>query len=495
MKMKHAPTFEGAWMRGAVGIGAWLALPAACAVGPDYQRPPAPVPAAYAPAPAGWKPARPSDELPRGAWWQMFGDPTLDGLEAQIAVANQTLKAAEAQFAQARAQVDVRRAGLLPTIGAGLAGTWNRQSQNKALFVPAAKVSYTDVALPIDVSYELDVWGRVRRTIEAARADAQASAADLEAVRLSLHAELAIDYFDLRTFDAELRLLQSTVGSYTQALALAESRHAGGIASGVDVAQARAQLDVTRAQAIDVEVARSQREHAIAVIVGRPPSSLRLPPADDLPARVPVAPVGLPSELLERRPDIAAAERRMAAANAQIGVARAAYFPTVSLIAQGGFESSTATNLLALPSALFAIGASAMATLFDGGRRRALNEQAQAAYDQTVASYRATVLAAFRDVEDDLAALRILDEESRAQAAAVASAEQSLTLSVNRYKGGVVAYLEVLTAQNVALSAKQTAIDIFRRRLSASVLLVKALGGGWAGLEKPAGSPPPRSGS
>jgi NodT family efflux transporter outer membrane factor (OMF) lipoprotein len=263
----------------------------------------------------------------------------------------------------------------------------------------------------------------------------------------------------------------------------------------VDVAQAQTQLEVTRAQAVDVQVARAQLQNAAAVIVGRPPSLLRLPPADAAPALVPVAPVGLPSDLLERRPDIAAAERRMAAANAQIGVARAAYFPTVSLIASGGFESSTVTNLLALPSALFAVGASAMATLFDGGRRRALNEQAQAAYDQAVASYRATVLAAFRDVEDNLAALRILDEESRLQDAAVASAEHSLVLSTNRYKGGVVAYLEVLTAQNVALSAKQTAIDILRRRLSASVLLVKALGGGWAGLEKPGGSPPPRSGS
>jgi NodT family efflux transporter outer membrane factor (OMF) lipoprotein len=425
----------------------------------------------------------------------MFGDPTLDGLEGQVAVANQTLKAAEAQFAQARAQVGVARAGLLPRIDAGLAGTWNRQSQHRALFVSAAKVSYTDVLLPIDATYEFDVWGRVRRTIEAARADAEASAADLEAVRLSLHAELAIDYLELRTYDAELRLLQSTVGSYTQALALAESRHAGGIASGVDVAQAQTQLEVTRAQAIDVEVARTQRQHAIAIVVGRPPSSLRLPAADALPAQVPVAPVGLPSDLLERRPDIAAAERRMASANAQIGVARAAYFPIVSLIASGGLESSAVANLLALPSTLFAIGASAMGTLFDGGRRRALSEQAQAAYDQTVASYRATVLAAFRDVEDNLAALRILDEESRLQDAAVASAEHSLALSINRYKGGVVAYLEVLTAQNVALSAKQTAIDILRRRLSASVLLVKALGGGWAGLERPGGSPAPRSGS
>jgi NodT family efflux transporter outer membrane factor (OMF) lipoprotein len=410
-------------------------------------------------------------------------------------VANQSLKAAEAQFAQARAQVGVARAGLLPRIDAGLAATRNRQSQRRALFVSSAKVSYTDVLLPIDATYEFDVWGRVRRTIEAARADAEASAADLEAVRLSLHAELAIDYLELRTYDDELRLLQSTVDSYSQALALAESRHAGGIASGVDVAQAQTQLDVTRAQAVDVQVARAQRQNAIAVVVGRPPSSLRLASADALSARVPVAPVGLPSDLLERRPDIAAAERRMAAANAQIGVARAAYFPTVSLIASGGLESSTVTNLLALPSTLFAIGAAAMATLFDGGRRRALNEQAQAAYDQTVAGYRATVLAAFRDVEDNLAALRILDEESQLQDAAVASAEHSLALSINRYKGGVVAYLEVLTAQNVALAAKQTAIDILRRRLSASVLLVKALGGGWAGLEKPGGSPPPRTGS
>ena len=476
-------------------LSVWIALMPACAVGPDYQRPAAAVPAAYGEAPPAWKPAGPADATARGAWWRMFADPTLDALAGEVTVNNQTLKAAEARFAQARAQVGVARAALLPTIGAGAQGTWNRQSQHRALFVPGAKVSYTDLMLPIDASYEFDVWGRVRRTIEGAQADAQASAADLEAVRLSLHAELATDYLELRTYDAELRLLQSTVSAYAQALALAESRHAGGIASGQDVAQAQTQLDVTRAQAIDVEVARAQRQHAIAIVVGRPPSSLQLPPSEVVPARVPVAPPGLPSELLERRPDVAAAERRMAAANARIGVARAAYFPTVSLIASGGFESSTITNLLSVPSTLFAIGASAMATVFDGGRRRALNDQALAAYDEAVASYRGTVLAAFRDVEDNLAALRILDQEARLQDAAVTSAERSLALSTNRYKGGVVTYLEVLTAQNVALAAKRTAIDILRRRLSASVALVKAIGGGWAGLETQRGSEPPQSGS
>jgi NodT family efflux transporter outer membrane factor (OMF) lipoprotein len=456
-----------------------LALLPACAVGPDYRRPTAPAPAAYSEAPPGWKPAHPADEIPRGAWWKMFGDPTLDALEAEVTAANQSLKAAEARFTQARALVDIARSGLFPTIGAGLQGTLNRQSQRRAVFVQGAKVSYRDVILPIDVTYEFDVWGRVRRTIEAARADAEGAAADLENVRLSLHAELAIDYLQLRTYDAELRLLQSTVSAYTQALALVESRHAGGIASGVDVAQAKTQLELTKAQAIDVEVTRSQLLHAIAVVVGRPPAALQIPPRETPPSQVPIAPVGLPSELLERRPDIAAAERQMAAANARIGVARAAYFPTVSLIAAGGFESTTITNLLSLPATFFGIGASAMATLFDGKRRRGQVEQAQAAYEETVASYRAVVLAAFRDVEDNLAALRILDEGSRVQDAAVASAEHSLTLSTNRYKGGIVTYLEVLTAQNTALAAKQTAIDILRRRLSASVLLVKALGGGW----------------
>jgi len=457
-----------------------VALVQACAVGPDYQRPTAPTPAAYSEAPPGWKPAGPADRIPRGAWWKMFGDSTLDGLEGEVTAANQNLKAAEARFAQARGVVEIARSGLFPTIGAGLQGTWNRQSQRRAVFVQGAKVSYRDVMLPIDATYEFDVWGRVRRTIEAARADAEASADDLENVRLSLHAELAIDYLQLRTYDAELRLLRSTVSAYTQALELVERRHAGGIASGVDVAQAQTQLEVTRAQAVNLEVTRSQLQHAIAVVIGRPPAALQIPSADTLPSRVPVAPVGLPSELLERRPDIAAAERQMAAANARVGVARAAYFPTVSLVAAGGFESSTITNLLSAPAAFFAIGASAMATLFDGKRRRGQVEQARAVYDDTVATYRATVLAAFRDVEDNLAALRILDEESRLQDAAVASAEHSLALSTTRYKGGVVTYLEVLTAQNTALSAKLTAIDILRRRLSASVLLVKALGGGWA---------------
>ena len=458
-----------------------LVLAASCAVGPSYSRPPAPVPVAFKEAAPGWKTAEPLDAATRGPWWKLFRDAKLDELEALVDVDNQGLRAAAAQLAQARALVGVARADYYPalTTGTGVGVTQTHVSQNRALFIPGAKINYTDIIIPADVSYEVDVWGRVRRSVEAARADAQASEADLAAVRLTLHAELATDYLSLRTLDAEEQLLDSSVQAFAQALVLTQNRHRGGVSSALDVAQAETQLEVTRAQAIDVRVSRAHTEHAIAVLIGRPPSSFALA-AVTAPLEPPVIPgTGLPSALLERRPDVAAAERRMASANARIGVAQAAYFPALRLDASGGVQSAMLSNLFSVPSLFFAVGASAMATIFDGGRRRALTDQARAGYDEVVASYRGTVLGALQEVEDALAALRILEQEATAQAAAVAAADRAVTLSTNRYKGGVVTYLEVIVAQSAALTAKRTAVDVQRRRLLASVLLIKALGGGW----------------
>ena len=432
-----------------------------CEVGPHYARPSAPAPPAYKELPAEWTTAQPSDAIARGQWWEIFQDPKLNELEERINVSNQNLKAAEAQYIQARALVRQNRADYFPTITAGLLATRDHQSQNRPLFSQATN-TYTDIALPVSASYEADIWGRVRRTVEASRSEAQASAADLEGVRLSLHAELASDYFQLCELDAEEQLLSSTVSAYEQALDLTQNRFKGGVASGVDVAQAQTQLETTRAQEIDIGVQRAQFEHAIAVLVGQPASTFTIAssPLSTLP---PTIPAGLPSELLERRPDVAAG------ANANIGVAKAAYFPNVSLTTSGGFESNTITNLLSGPSGFLMAGASAVVTAFDAGRRHAVSDQAQAAYDQSVANYRETVLSAFQDVEDNLAALRILQE----------AAQNSLNQSLTRYKGGVTTYLEVITAQGLALSDERTAVQILGRRISASVLLVRALGGGW----------------
>jgi NodT family efflux transporter outer membrane factor (OMF) lipoprotein len=362
--------------------------------------------------------------------------------------------------------------------------TRNHQSTNRPNGRLSPVNTYTDLQLPVDASYEVDVWGRVRRTVEAARANAQASAADLESVSLSLHAELATDYFALRALDAEEQLLNSTVAAYEKALELTQNRYSGGIASQVDVAQAQTQLETTRAQAIDLEVQRAQFEHAIAVLIGQPASTFKLA-ASPLSNTPPVVPVGLPSDLLERRPDIAGNERRMAAANAEIGIAKAAYYPAITLSATGGFESTSLTTWFNGPSGFIAGSASALVTVFDAGRRRAVTDEATASYDQSVANYQQTVLGAFQEVEDSLAALRLLEDEAKTQDAAVAAAEHSLTLSTNRYKGGVATYLEVITAQSFALSDQRTAVEIAGRRMAASVSLIKALGGGWSTANLP----------
>jgi NodT family efflux transporter outer membrane factor (OMF) lipoprotein len=392
-------------------------------------------------------------------------------------VSNESLKSADARFRQARALVRVNRAGLYPTVTALPSIARERGSANRPN-VPVNVHSTGDFALPVDLSYELDVWGRVRGTVAAARATAQASAADLETIRLSLHAELALDYFQLRSFDAEQQLLNDTVIAFQRALELTQNRYRGGIASGAEVAQAQTQLETTRAQAIEVGLARAELEHAIAVLVGQVPErfSVSALPLTETPPAVPKI---LPSQLLERRPDIAAAERRVAAANAQIGVARTAFFPTLLFNAGIGFESTSIGDWFAWPSRLWSLGPAAAQTIFDAGRRRALSKSAQASYDATVADYRETVLGAFQQVEDNLAALRILAQEAETQRAAVESAQRSLELSTNRYKGGLATYLEVVTAQSIALTNQRTAVGLLERRMTSTVLLIKALGGGW----------------
>jgi NodT family efflux transporter outer membrane factor (OMF) lipoprotein len=425
---------------------------------------------------ANWKIAVPSDAVIRGAWWEIFGDQQLNALEQRIEISNQNLKGAQAEFEQARTVVRVNRAGLFPQVTGNPAIAVASQSQNRA--APAVPGTHADFLLAADATYEADVWGRVRGTVGVSRALAQATAADLESVRLSVHAELATDYFALRGLDTEKRLLDTTVEAYRRALELTDNRYRGGLASQADVAQAQTQLESTRAQAVDVQVARAALEHAIAVLVGESASTFQIAP-NPLDLEPPPIPAGLPSALLERRPDVAGSERRVAAANDQIGVTKAAYYPLISLNGTGGLESASLRSLLAGTSGFWAVGPAVVATLFDAGRRQAITDQARAAYQQTVAGYQDTVLVAFKEVEDNLAALRILEDEARIQAGAVDAAERSLTLATNRYRGGVASYLEVITAQSAALANERVAVNILARRLTASVLLIKALGGGW----------------
>jgi len=467
---------------GLAGLAALLL--GGCMVGPDYTKPSVPMTPLYKEA-DGWKVAQPSDQLPRGQWWVILGDHELHALEEQVAAANQNLKIAEARLREARALVRFNRAALFPTISAGVGISSIRDSANRPFLTPNVNTgSSGDLLFSLDMSYEIDLWGRVRRTVAAARNEAQATAADLETARLSLQAELAMDYFELRAADAQKQLLDETVKAFEAALRLTTNRFQGGAAPKSDVAQAQTQLDTTLAQATDVTVQRAQLEHAIATLIGKPPAAFSLSPRP-LDTPPPDIPVGLPSQLLERRPDIAAAERRVAEANEQIGIAKAAYYPTLMLNASVGFEGSSFGNVLNASSLLWAVGASITQTIFDGGRRRATSDAARAAYDATVAGYRQTTLTAFQQVEDNLAALRILELEAHEQRRAVESAQQSLQLFTNRYRGGVDNYLQVITAQTVTLANQRNEIDILRRRMDASVLLVKALGGGWDVAELP----------
>jgi NodT family efflux transporter outer membrane factor (OMF) lipoprotein len=426
-----------------------------------------------------WKQAQPSDAELKGNWWELYSDPQLNTLEEKIAVSNQTLKAATEEYFEAREQVRVARSNYYPTLGAGPSISRTRESYNQPNTVRGTTdYQYNAFTLQGQASWEPDLWGEVRRSVEEAQANAQASAADLANVALSLHAELATDYFEMRGLDSQQLLLDNTVKADADYLRLTQIRFKGGVATDVDVAQAETQLETVKAQDIDVGVARAQYEHAIATLTGQPASTFSLAPAP-LTLPLPVIPAGVPSELLERRPDIAAAERRADAANAQIGIAISAYYPNIQLGGAGGFESANPGTWIQGPSALWSLGGSAIETLFDAGRRHAITAQDRDAYEAQAANYRQSVLSAFQEVEDNLAALRILNDEAQTQAVAVEAARRSLRISTNRYTGGVTTYLEVLTAQTTQLTNERTQNDITTRQFAASVQLIEALGGGW----------------
>jgi NodT family efflux transporter outer membrane factor (OMF) lipoprotein len=451
-------------------------------VGPKYQRPVVPAPSTYKePPPAGWKEAQPNDGVLRGKWWEIYGDPQLNALEEQISISNQNVLMAEAQYREAKDAVRIARSGLYPTVGASPSILGTRTPAK--LGGTASPQGLYD--LPFDLSYTADLWGSIRRSIAASANAAQVSAADLENARLTYQADLASDYFQLHGLDGDAKLLASTAKSYEEFLVLTRNRYAGGVASLGDVAQAQTQLETTRAQLVDVGVQRAQFEHAIAILTGKPPSGFSIPPAILKTPPLPV-PLGVASALLERRPDIAGAERQVAAANEQIGIAKAAFYPTLTLSASAGLESTSFLNWLTWPSRFWSVGPQLAETLFDAGKRHAQVSQAEAAYDATVANYRQTVLTAFQQVEDNLSALRILAEEAEVTDRAVKAAEESLTISTDQYKGGIVAYLQVITAQTAALTEERAAVDVLTRRMTASVLLIEALGGGWDASKLPA---------
>lgn len=485
--MTRARTGRASWI--AVALGSTMSAVAAlsgCMVGPDYVRPSAEVPSAYKSSPAPppdppqghWTRATPGGSALPSDWWELYGDSRLNELESKVVVSNQTLQGAYQAYVQSREQVKIDRADLFPTVAVSSAADRERASANRPFVFPGSKNLYNDFTLEGQISWEPDLWGSVRRAVESAAALAEASDADVANVKLSLQSELAIDYFQLRGVDSQLTILNDTVEAYRKSVDLTSRRVRVGLSSAADLALAQTLLDQTIAQATDLEVARSQYENAIATLTGTPASTFTLPGAE-LDVLVPPVPAGLPSELLERRPDIAAAERRIKAANAQIGVAQAAFYPSLDLRSAGGFESSSAGNWLQGPSVLWALGASATETLFDAGKRRAVKRQAIASFEQDTANYRQTVLQAFEEVENSLAAARVLAREAQEQQRAVTDAKRSLDLSTRLYKQGLASYLQVISVQTTLLANQRTAVDIAAREATASVQLFKALGGGW----------------
>jgi NodT family efflux transporter outer membrane factor (OMF) lipoprotein len=476
-------------------LAACIVVLSGCMVGPKYSRPAAPVPQAYKePLPNGykeWKPAQPNEAALRGKWWEIYNDPDLNALEEQVSISNQNIIAAAAQFREARDLVLSARSNLFPTVGVGTSIVNSRQSQtiygsgNSNNAIASIVQQRTTYALPISISWEADIWGSIRHTVNANVADTQSSAALLANARLSYQALLAQDYFALHGIDAEADILERTYKSYQDSLQLTKDRYEAGVASDLDVAQAETQLNTAKAQLVDLGVNRAQYEHAIAVLMGKPPSELSIP-KKILATPPPAIPVSVPSELLERRPDIASAERLMAAQNELIGVAQAAYYPTVGLSATTGLQTSDFTKWFTWPSKYWSVGPTASETIFDAGRRNAQLRQERDAYDATVASYRQTVLTAFQQVEDNLSALRILGQELETQNMAVNSAQRALDVSTEEYKAGTVDYLTVLTAQNAVLSNQLTASNLLTRQMTSSVLLVEALGGGWNSADLPA---------
>jgi NodT family efflux transporter outer membrane factor (OMF) lipoprotein len=459
---------------GAAGL---LLFANACMIGPKYQRPGAPLPPAFKEElPAGWKEAQPNDGALRGKWWQVYNDPRLDALEDQVSISNQNVLAAEAQFREAKEAVRTARAGQFPTVNAAPSATGSGTGAASGV-----KRLYT---LPIDAAYQVDVWGSIRRGVAANSAIAQASAAELENARLLYQAELAADYFQIQGLDASRQLLNATVKSYEQYVQLTQDRYDGGVASMGDVALAQTQLETARVQLADLGVQRAQFEHAIAVLAGKPPSDLSIPAAPNQ-SPPPASSIGIPSTLLERRPDVAAAERQVAAANEQIGIAKAALYPSLAFSAGAGLQTTVISDLLTWPSRFWSLGPQLAATLFDAGKRRAQVKLTQAAYDATVANYRQTVLTALQQVEDSLAQLRILSEEGEIADRAVKAAQQSLEISTEQYRGGTANYLQVITSQTSLLQNQRTAVDILTRRMVASVSLIQALGGGWDASQLP----------
>ncbi|MFM0019890.1 efflux transporter outer membrane subunit [Paraburkholderia azotifigens] len=459
-------------------------LLAACTVGPDYKRPSATTAATFKELEGtGWKTAEPADAHIRSAWWEVYDDPALNALERQVASANQNVQAAQARFRAARAQVEQFRSQFFPVVTANGGYSRARSSEN-VKFKSTAGKTLNDWIVGADATWEPDLWGRVSRSVEGARANAQASAADAQSVLLSMQAELATDYFELRGIDRERQLLDDTIAAYKEAVELTQNRYKGGIATDADVAQAQTQLRTTQAQAIDLGVQRAQLEHAIAILTGQTPSTFSLPVAPLVAVPV-IAPVGVPSTLLERRPDIAAAERQMVDLNAQIGVATAAYFPNLILSVSGGLEATNFSDWLLAPARFWSLGPTLAGTLLDFGGRAAKKAEAQANYDEGIAQYRQTVLSAFGQVEDNIAALRVLEQEAQAQDDAVSAAQRSLAIVSNRYKNGAITYLDVVVAQTTALTNERQAVSIARRRMAASVALIKALGGGWDATSLP----------
>ena len=457
---------------------AWAAVSlTGCSLAPAYAPPTTAIPTAFKET-GPWTPSEPADHAPRGTWWQVYGDTDLDRLEGQVEGANQTLAAAVASYDQARGYARQARSDLFPTLGSGAMVERQRRSENQPLRSPGGVNQYDTKTLSASIDYEVDLWGRVRNQAAAGRANAEAAAADLQSVRLSLQAELADDYVNLRALDRQTALYNDTIAAYTRALELTEARHDGGAASLIDVERARTQLQSAKADMADQLASRALYEHAIASLVGKPASDFSIPVAP-VAIAVPKTPVSAPSTLLQRRPDIAAAERRAAAANAGIGVARAAFFPTLSLDATGGFQNDGGFNLLTAPNNIWAIGPALAFTVFDGGRRKAGVDIARAKFDEAAANYRDTVLRAFQQVEDQLALSNQLAVAASEQAVAVEAAKRTENLALVRYRQGAVAYLEVVTAQAAALDAERSAISLDNRRLQASINLIRAVGGGW----------------
>ncbi|MDB5393315.1 MAG: hypothetical protein JWM91_821 [Rhodospirillales bacterium] len=468
---------------------------AGCSVGPNYEKPSAPTASAFKEQ-VGWKASDPQDEIDRGAWWSIYKDPVLDALEKKVEVNNQTLKASEAAYRQARAIVDQARASFLPTIGGDFGGTRSHSGGGNSsrgggfssgggiINLGGRSSTQNSFSASVGTTWDIDVWGRIRRTVEGDVATAQASAADLASARLSAQSTLAIDYFQLRYQEELKRLLDRTAASFTRSLQITQNQYNVGVAAKADVLSARTQLLNAQSSAVNSGVLRATLEHAIAVLVGEPAGDFSIA-RTGLPAGVPVAPVGLPSTLLERRPDIAATERRMAAANAQIGVAIAAYFPDLTLSPSYGFSGSHLGHLIGSATNVWSLGATLTETIFDAGARSAQVEEARASFDLAVAQYRETVLGGFQQVEDQLAALRILEQQSAIEDETVKTAEEAARLTLNQYKAGTVPYSSVITAQATALSTEQNALNIVQNRLTASVSLIEAIGGGWDAAELP----------